>query len=530
MRRGGDYSFARPDLRELVAAGWEFAVRYTSRVDGGKNISAAEALVLSRAGLRILTVWENVGADRDPLKGRGQGVADAIAHHGQVAACGAPPDAVLFYAVDWNAQPGEFAAIGDYFEGCTAAAGLASFVGCYGHTRLLGYLFDRGVIGHGWIPMASSWSAGHVEPRAKLRQTVGATIGGGAVDLDEADPGAPSGWRIPVTYAPADLMAIQRYVHDKTMQDYNSLGIIHSTPQGGGYHEGQDLLAAANRAPGPRYPFSDYSYADARAVSADGLGRDLAAADRLAGDATAASAFDLGSGFPRWLEFNRWMRNLMLAKDPRTRDIREMIYTLDGVTVHRLDRTNMQPDSGDPTHLIHTHFSFFRDSLGRRHLDDNFGGMLREFFDGQTASTATGEDDEQMSTGEVKPGFAFGGSDGRVDELVTGVGLGPVNGGLFGNKRVTLGLSADFTPDAGVKLRVATKPNGKAWAVQTVTIKATDDRWVFFLPDATTKVNIGRMKRDEGDQDVITKADGTTSVTADAETCPVWWDLEFEKR
>jgi hypothetical protein len=525
VRRGGDYSFARPDLRELVGAGWEFAVRYTSRVDGGKNLTVAEALALSRAGLRILTVWENVGADRDPLKGRGQGVADAIAHHGQAAACGAPPDAVLFYAVDWNAQPAEFKAIGDYFEGCTAAAGLASFVGCYGHTYLLSYLFDRGVIGHGWIPMASSWSAGHVEPRAKLRQTVGATIGGGAVDLDEADPGAPLGWRLPVTYPPDDLRAIQRYVHDKTMQDYNSLGIIHSTPQGGGYHEGQDLLAAANRAPGPKYPFSDYSYADARAVSKDGLGRDLAAADRLAGDPTAASAFDLGSGFDRFLEFNRWMRNKVLEGDPRTRDIREIIYTLDGKTVHRLDRTGMQPDSGDDTHLSHTHFSFFRDSLGRRAADDNFLGLLKEFFGDQTASVP-GEDDEEMSTGEVKPGFAFGNPDGRVDELVTGVGLGPVNGGLFGNKRVTLGLSADFTPDAGVKLRVATKPNGKAWAVQTVTIKATDDRWVFFLPDATTKVNIGRMKRDEGDEDL--DADG--NVKNSAETCPVWWDLEFEKR
>lgn len=528
MRLGVDYSFARPAPRELVAAGAGFVIRYASRVDGGKNLTAAEALALSRVGLRILTVWENVAKDRDPLKGHQQGVADALAHRDLVRACGGPPDAVLWFAVDWNAQPGEFAAIADYFAGARASAGGPTLVGCYGHTRLLTYLFDRKLIGHGWVPMAAAWSAGHAEPRAKLRQTVGAMIDGGAVDLDEADDGAPAGWRLDVTYAPADLLAVRRYAHDKTGQDYNSLGIIHSTPQGGGYHEGQDLLAAAGRAPGPDYPLSDYSYADARAVSSDGLGRDLAAPDRLAGDADAASAFDMGGGFDRFLAFNAWMRARLLANDPRTRDIREMIYTLDGQTVRRIDRTGRQPDSGDSSHLSHTHFSFFRDSLGRRDRDDNFLGLLEEFFGDQNAP-APGEDDEEMSTGMVPAGWAYGSDDGRVDLRIAGLGLGPVNGGAFGNKRCVLGLGADFTPAAGVELRVAIKaPAG--WGVKHYTIRAADDRLAIFLPDGATKITIGRVKRDTGDRDVITKADGTTSITANAETCPVWWDLEFEKR
>jgi hypothetical protein len=171
-----------------------------------------------------------------------------------------------------------------------------------------------------------------------------------------------------VTFAPPDLVAIQRYAQNKTGQDFNSLGIIHSTPQGGGYHEGQDLLILQSVAPGPHFPGSDYSYRDA----AD---RDLAPDGTLAGG-DAASAFDFGDGFPRFLEFNAWMRERMLARDPRTRDIRSMIYTLDRKTVNRIDRTGKQPDSGDSTHLTHTHFSFFRDSLGRRDKDDNFLGLL----------------------------------------------------------------------------------------------------------------------------------------------------------
>lgn len=188
-----------------------------------------------------------------------------------------------------------------------------------------------------------------------------------------------------MTNAPDDLMAVQRYLHDRTGQPWASLGITHQTPNGGGYHEGEDLLIAARRAPGPQYPYSDYSYTDSP--------RDLLPSGRLAGG-NNASAFDLGGGFKRFLEFNAWMEKRMLANDPRTSDIREMIHTLDGRTVRRIDRTWKQGDSGDDSHLSHTHFSFFRDSLGRRDRNDNFMGLIKEFFDGIRSS-------DEMATNDV---------------------------------------------------------------------------------------------------------------------------------
>jgi len=188
-----------------------------------------------------------------------------------------------------------------------------------------------------------------------------------------------------VTFAPRDLLAIQQYAHDKTGQDFDSLGIIHANPEGGGYHEGQDLLILQGTAPGPQFPGTDYSYGDAP-------GRDLAPDGTLAGG-DAASAFDFGDGFDKFLEFNAWMRERMLANDSRTRDIRSMIYTLDRATVRRIDRTSKQSDSGESTHLTHTHFSFFRDSLGRRDKEDNFLGLLKEFFEGSVE-----EDDMPFAT------------------------------------------------------------------------------------------------------------------------------------
>lgn len=171
-----------------------------------------------------------------------------------------------------------------------------------------------------------------------------------------------------MTYAPDDLKAIQRYCHEQTGQPWESLGIIHTTPRGGGYHEGRDLLAAAGRAPGPEYPYSDYSYAEAS--------RDLR------GMTDAGSAFDLGGDFTRFREITLGIVAACQRGDPRTADVREVIYTPDGRTVRRWDRLNVR-NTGDDSHLGHTHVSWFRDSEGRRARVDNFLGLLVELFEGK---------------------------------------------------------------------------------------------------------------------------------------------------
>jgi hypothetical protein len=302
-----------------------------------------------------------------------------------------------------------------------------------------------------------------------------------------------------MTYAPDDLIAALTYLHQQGAP-WDSLGCVAGPGDraGGGYHCGWDWLA-------PVYGTDDYSYCES-------------ARDHVKSD--AASAIDIG-GATWWHDLSLWLVDRCEAGATGVEDIREVIYTPDFVSVHRWDRLGIRT-TGDSSHLFHTHISFFRASEGHR---GTFLALLRRYFEHTPTSPAqTSEDDDMATTGTVPAGWAFG--DGpRRDQCITGAGLGPVGGGEFGWKRVVLGLGADFTPKAGVQVRVAVKSEGLAWGVQNVTLRAPDNRVAIFLPNGVTKISIGRAKRAAGDVDTL--ADGST---LSAETCPVWWDLEPEKR
>lgn len=169
-----------------------------------------------------------------------------------------------------------------------------------------------------------------------------------------------------MTESPGDLVAVQHYVQGRTGLPWDALGIKHGSPQGGGYHEGNDLLSAAGRLS------SDYSKRES-------------ARDRPG--TNSASAFDLGGDFGDFRRITLGIVHACQAGDPRTRDIREVIYTPNGQVVQRWDRLGVR-STGDSTHLSHTHISFFRDSEGRRAQADNFLGLLRELFEGTDMANA----------------------------------------------------------------------------------------------------------------------------------------------
>lgn len=90
-----------------------------------------------------------------------------------------------------------------------------------------------------------------------------------------------------------------------------------------------------------------------------------------AGLTDAAAALDVGeftvsvrARFHNLRTFSAWLVAQCEAGTPDTRDIREVIYSLDGKTVKRWDRLGKRT-TGDASHTFHTHLSYFRDSEGR---------------------------------------------------------------------------------------------------------------------------------------------------------------------
>jgi hypothetical protein len=166
-----------------------------------------------------------------------------------------------------------------------------------------------------------------------------------------------------MTYQPQTWKDAQAYLHSVTGLPWDGLGLQHFVPGGGGYHEGNNLLAAAGRLD------SDYSKRESE--------RDRPGTD-------GSSAIDVGdfnivhNGRRLRLveDFNPWLIAQCKAGTPDTLWIREVIHTLDRKVVKRWDRLGIR-STGDSTHLYHTHISGFRDEENTPKTP-----LFKRFFEG----------------------------------------------------------------------------------------------------------------------------------------------------
>ena len=181
-RSGIDYAWGRPAPSTIRGDGYSFAARYLSYDTTGKNLTAGEAHALRSAGVDVLVVWEQDAAAA--LNGYGTGAADAREAQRQAAACGMPAGRPIYFAVDFDAQPGEQGAINSYFDGVASVLG-RDCTGIYGGIGVVRRLFDAGKVAYGWQTYA--WSAGQWDGRAQLRQVLnGISVGGVDSDRDVA--------------------------------------------------------------------------------------------------------------------------------------------------------------------------------------------------------------------------------------------------------------------------------------------------------------------------------------------------------
>ncbi|RQX19158.1 hypothetical protein DDE19_05180 [Micromonospora ureilytica] len=154
-----------------------------------------------------------------------------------------------------------------------------------------------------------------------------------------------------MTRAPANLLAVRSLLLTHLDNapgpddlDPGEVGIVGDPAHRGGYHCGSDRVVVG-----------DYSVVESPRDRA-GLTLDAAALD--------VGMFDVRSGgrTNTLASFSAWCVAQCAANAADTRDIREIIYSLDGSTVKRWDRLGKRT-SGDSSHRWHTHFSFFRDAI-----------------------------------------------------------------------------------------------------------------------------------------------------------------------
>jgi hypothetical protein len=179
---GVDYSFGTPNPAALKAAGVEFVGRYLSTPGNPKNLTKTECLLLRTGGFKIVTVFETT-ANR-ALRGTVAGKADARSARAQLVALGAPVDAPVYFAVDFDATEAEQTSINAYLNAAASVLG-RNRVGVYGGYWPVKRALNAGVCKYAWQTFA--WSGGHWDPRAHIRQTRnGQRLAGVTVDLDES--------------------------------------------------------------------------------------------------------------------------------------------------------------------------------------------------------------------------------------------------------------------------------------------------------------------------------------------------------
>lgn len=178
---GVDYAWSKPSVAALRGAGEVFVAQYFSD-DPSKNLTPARAHDLLTAGVKIVVVWEYQAAAA--RGGKAQGQRDATAAEAEAKACGV--DGIPIYAaIDYDAPPGDQAAIGGYFDGFADVLGDDRGRNAYGGYWPLSRLKAAGKAKRLWGTPAwsgSEWATSGLVP--DIMQGAMINVGGVQCDLD----------------------------------------------------------------------------------------------------------------------------------------------------------------------------------------------------------------------------------------------------------------------------------------------------------------------------------------------------------
>jgi Domain of unknown function (DUF1906) len=162
---GCDFAWIKPDPGATRAAGYSFVIGYVSN-SPGKDLSADQIAAYRDADLEVGLVWETT-ANR-VLDGAAAGTEDGVLAGQKAVAVGYPVECVIFFAVDFDAQPADFPTIEAYAEAFNDA--IPYPVGIYGSYAVIEGFVTAGEppVQYGW--QTAAWSRGQLSGKAHLYQ------------------------------------------------------------------------------------------------------------------------------------------------------------------------------------------------------------------------------------------------------------------------------------------------------------------------------------------------------------------------
>jgi hypothetical protein len=132
---------------------YEFVARYLVPVRYRKALTKAEADIIQAAGMKIVSVFETT-ADR-ALAGYQAGLRDGLTAKQCAADVGQPEGSCIYFAVDFDPEPGQMQSVIDYIKGCNDATPKLS-TGVYGSFDVVTAVKAAGAASHLWQTYA--WS------------------------------------------------------------------------------------------------------------------------------------------------------------------------------------------------------------------------------------------------------------------------------------------------------------------------------------------------------------------------------------
>ncbi len=155
---------AGPFVAEIKKAELFFVGRYyRNSKSRWPTLSASEAKLLSSAGISLVALWEWISKPASYFSHLA-GTDDGTSAYHQAHAIGQPSGTSIYFAVDFDASPGEIAGpIRQYFGGLHAAFTAAGQgnpayrIGVYGSGAVCTSLLSSDLVQYTWLARSTGW-------------------------------------------------------------------------------------------------------------------------------------------------------------------------------------------------------------------------------------------------------------------------------------------------------------------------------------------------------------------------------------